>query len=164
MKCSLVSLILLKRSLVFPILLFSSISLHWSLRKVFLSLPPRAEKPHWDSRLWSSRCVALKWLLGNIPHPRAKEKPQQGGWRCETLLESNPIPTRLSEGSNILCAKQDPETPWRLRQNYVWVSLEEAWVSSGLMQGQGLWVQQTWVSHKPSWRTTPLTPYQFTDS
>ena len=33
----LVSLIFLKRSLVFPILLFSSISLHWSLRKTFLS-------------------------------------------------------------------------------------------------------------------------------
>ena len=35
---SLVSLIFLKRSLVFPIQLFSSISLHWSLRKAFLSL------------------------------------------------------------------------------------------------------------------------------
>ena len=34
----LVSLIFLKRSLVFPILLLSSISLHWSLRKAFLSL------------------------------------------------------------------------------------------------------------------------------
>ena len=34
----LVSLIFLKRSLVFPILLFYSISLHWSLRKAFLSL------------------------------------------------------------------------------------------------------------------------------
>ena len=33
----LVSLISLKRSLVFPTLLFSSISLHWSLRKAFLS-------------------------------------------------------------------------------------------------------------------------------
>ena len=32
------SLIFLKRSLVFPILLFSSISLHWLLRKAFLSL------------------------------------------------------------------------------------------------------------------------------
>ena len=31
-------LIFLKRSLVIPILLFSSISLHWSLRKAFLSL------------------------------------------------------------------------------------------------------------------------------
>ena len=35
---SLVSLIFLKGSLVFPILLFSSISLHWLLRKAFLSL------------------------------------------------------------------------------------------------------------------------------
>ena len=34
----LVSLIFLKRSLVFPILLFSSSYLHWSLRKAFLSL------------------------------------------------------------------------------------------------------------------------------
>jgi len=34
----LVSLIFLKRSLVFPILLFSSISLHWSQRKAVLSL------------------------------------------------------------------------------------------------------------------------------
>ena len=34
----LVSLIFLKRSLVFPVLLFSSVSLHWLLRKAFLSL------------------------------------------------------------------------------------------------------------------------------
>ena len=34
----LASLIFLKRSLILPILLFSSISLHWSLRKAFLSL------------------------------------------------------------------------------------------------------------------------------
>ena len=34
----LVSLIFLKRSLVFPILVFSSISLHWLLREAFLSL------------------------------------------------------------------------------------------------------------------------------
>ena len=35
---ALVSLIFLKRSLVFPILSFFSVSLHWSLRKAFLSL------------------------------------------------------------------------------------------------------------------------------
>ena len=39
-----------KRSLVFPILLFSSISLHWSLRKAFLSLL---------AILWNS---AFKWV------------------------------------------------------------------------------------------------------
>ena len=45
----LVSLIFLKRSLIFPILLFSSISLHWSLRKPFLSL----------LGLWNS---AFRWI------------------------------------------------------------------------------------------------------
>ena len=45
----LVCLIFLKRSLVFPILLFSSISLHWSQRKAFLSLV---------AVLWNS---AFKW-------------------------------------------------------------------------------------------------------
>ena len=37
-KFPLVLLIFLKRFLVFPILLFSSVSLYWSLRKAFLSL------------------------------------------------------------------------------------------------------------------------------
>ena len=46
----LVSLIFLKRFLVFPLLLFSSISLHWSLRKAFLSLL---------DILWNS---AFRWI------------------------------------------------------------------------------------------------------
>ena len=46
----LASLIFLKRSVVFPILLFSSLSLHWSLRKAFLSLLVI---------LWNS---AFKWV------------------------------------------------------------------------------------------------------
>ena len=56
----LVSLIFLKRSLVFPILLFSSIFLHWSLRKAFLSLL---------AILWKS---AFKWVyLAFSPLPLA---------------------------------------------------------------------------------------------
>ena len=46
----LVSLIFLKRSLVFPILLFSSISFHWWLRKAFLSVL---------AILWN---LAFKWI------------------------------------------------------------------------------------------------------
>ena len=65
---------------------------------------------------------------------------------------------RCSEGSNKPCAHQDLETPQRLRQNYVWVSPADIQVSSGLPQGQGLWVQQTWVWHKSFWRRSPLTP------
>ena len=56
----LVSLIFLKRSLIFHIPLFFSISLHWSLRKAFLSLL---------SVLWSS---AFKWVyLSFSPLPLA---------------------------------------------------------------------------------------------
>ena len=54
----LLSLIFLKRSLVFPILLFSSIFLHWSLRKSFLSLL---------AILWTS---VFKWVyLSFFPLP-----------------------------------------------------------------------------------------------
>ena len=56
----LVSIIFLKRSLVFPILLSSSISLHWSLRNAFLSLL---------AVLWNS---AFKWeYLSFSPLPFA---------------------------------------------------------------------------------------------
>ena len=47
----LVSLIFLKSSLVFPILLFSSVFWHWSLRKAFLSLL---------ASLWNS---AFRWVF-----------------------------------------------------------------------------------------------------
>ena len=47
-----------------------------------------------------------------------------------------------------------------LRQNCVWVSPVEVRASSELLQMQELWVQQTWVWHKPSWRRSPLTPPQ----
>ena len=56
----LVFLIFLKKSLVFAILLFSSISLHWSLRKAFLSL---------FAILWNS---AFRWeYLSFSPLPFA---------------------------------------------------------------------------------------------
>ena len=56
----LVSLTFLKRSLVFPILFFYSISLHWTLRKTFLSLLPI---------LWNS---AFRWIyLSFSPLPLA---------------------------------------------------------------------------------------------
>ena len=60
MNYSLVTLIFLRRSLVFPILLFSSTSLHWWLRKAFLSLL---------DNLWNS---TFKWVyLSFSPLPLA---------------------------------------------------------------------------------------------
>ena len=86
---------------------------------------------------------------------RAKEKPQKDGRRGKIMFRIKPhTHQRCSEGSNKPCAHQDPETPQRLSQNCVWVSPLEVWVSSGLLQGQGPWVQQTWVWHKSSWRRT----------
>ena len=69
---------------------------------------------------------------------------------------------RCSEGSNIPCAYQDTRTLQRLRQNCVWVSPEEVQVSSGLLNGQGLSLQQTRVWHKPFWRKSPLTHHRAT--
>ena len=58
----LVSLIFMKRSLVFPILLFSSISLHCSLRKAFLSLL---------AILWNSAFKVQKVYFSFSPLPLA---------------------------------------------------------------------------------------------
>ena len=54
MKCILGILVFLKRSLVFPILLFSSISLHWSLEKAYFLLLAVV----WNSAF---RCVYLSF-------------------------------------------------------------------------------------------------------
>ena len=95
------------------------------------------------------------------PHPRAKEKPQQNCRRDKITFRIKPhTHQKHSEGSNKPCTHQDPETPHRLRQNCVWMFPEKVWVSSGLPQGQGLWVQQTWVWYKPSLRRSSLTPPQ----
>ena len=54
----LVSLSFLRRSLVFPILLFSSISLHWSLKKAFLSL---------RAILWNSAFILVYLSFSPLP-------------------------------------------------------------------------------------------------
>ena len=92
-------------------------------------------------------------------HPRAKEKTQQDGRRRQITFRIKPHTCqRHSEGSNKPCAHQDPDTPQRLSQNCVWGSAVELQVSNGLLQGQGLRMQQTWVWHKPFWRRAALTP------
>ena len=97
----------------------------------------------------------------DIPHIGAKEKPQQDSWRVGiTFRIKLHTCQRSPEGSNKLCVHQDPETLQRLSQNCVWVSPVEVWVTRSLPQGQGLWVQQIWVWHKPSWRRSPVTSPQ----
>ena len=91
----------------------------------------------------SSVCVAWsgKRQRGDTPRPRS-EKPQQDGRRGEIAFIIKPHTyQRRSEGTNIPCVHQDPETPQRLKQNCVWVSPAEERVSSGLLHEQGPWVQ-----------------------
>ena len=88
MKCSLVSQFFLKRCLVFPIPLFSSISLHWSLRKAFLSLPAypsslTTPRPHSGPSLHtlSRNSNGLQWTT--LAH----------SWTCtHTLFPNQPEP------------------------------------------------------------------------
>ena len=77
------------------------------------------------------------------PTSKGKEEAKQDGRRGEVTFRIK-LHTlqRLSEGSNKSCAYQDPDTPQRLRPNHVCMSPEEVWISSGLLQGQVLWVQQ----------------------
>ena len=79
-------------------------------------------------------------------YPSAKEKPQEDGRRSEITFRIKPHThqRRLEVSNKKPCVHQDPETPQRLSQTCLWVSPMEAWVSSGLSRGQGLWLQQTW--------------------
>ena len=70
----LVSLIFLKWSLVFPILLFSSISLLWSLKKTFLSLL---------AILWNSALFPFFLCLSLLFFPQLFVRPSQ-----KTILSS----------------------------------------------------------------------------
>ena len=53
-----------------------------------------------------------------------------------------------------------PREPTETGIDRVYLTHLEIQVSSGLPWGKGLWVQQTCVWHKPSWRRSPLTPLQ----
>ena len=93
-----------------------------------------------------------------IPHIQGQRRsPSKTVGGVKLHLETNSIPARDARRAQTKpCAHQ--ETPQRLSQTCLWVSPVEVWVSSGLLQGQGLWVQQSWVWHKPFWRRLPLTP------
>ena len=82
-------------------------------------------------------------LKKDTTHPRAEEKPQQDSRRGEIAFR---IDTHTCQRCSEVCiqgprAFTETEPDWPLS---VWVSPMEAWVSSGLTWGQGLWLQQTW--------------------
>ena len=132
---------------------------HYETGKCLLYLDPIAWHPAgYSGDLDMISSLLFLWWSGGVPPEqrlcgagatlrryrtsKGKEKPQQDGWRGEIVYRIKPHTyQRHSEGSNKHCVHQDPETPQRLRQNCVWVSPAEVRVTSGLPQGQGLWVQ-----------------------
>ena len=98
----------------------------------------------------------------DTPHPKAKEKTQQDGRRGVIMFRIKPHTCqRHSEGSNKALCTPGPREPTETEPDLplsVWVSPVQVGVSSGLLWGQGLWLQQTWVIHKPFSRRSRLTP------
>ena len=91
---------------------------------------------------------------------QGKEKPQQDGKRGEIMLRIKPL---ICQRETLRGLKQTLCTPGQ--RDHMETKPElclsvsvKAQVSSGWPQGQGLWMQQTWVWQKPSWRRSPLTP------
>ena len=76
----------------------------------------------------------------HIPHPRAKEKPQQDCRRGEVAFRIKPHTCqRSSEGSNKTLSTPGPRDPHGNWARLVFESPAELWVSSDLSLGQGLW-------------------------
>ena len=146
---------------------FSTYNANWLLKKKkkktvlrhCLSLKP-SQKYGWRRTCTPFSCknskttihswATVSWsMLDPTKIPRAKEKPQQDARRGEIAFRIKPLPAR--ELKQTLCTP-GPRDPTDTEPNCVWVSPGKGRLSSGLPQGQGLWVQQTWAWHKPSWR------------
>ena len=116
------------------------------------------EIPHVQGHRKPSKTVGARAAVRRYPRPRAKEKPQKDSRRSEFMFRIKPHSSqRCSEGSNKTLGAPIPRDPQTETELCLSVSCRVR-VSSGLLQGKGMWVQQTWVWHKPSSRRSPLTP------
>ena len=98
--------------------------------------------------------------IKDTPPPRAKEKPKQDSRRGKIVFRIKPHTCqRCSESSNkMFCSSGEPTKIQPDLPLSVWVTPVEVQVISGLPQGLGLWVQQTWVWNKLSWRRSAIMP------
>ena len=80
----------------------------------------------------------------DIPHPRAKAKPQQDGRRGKVAFGIKPHTCqRRSEGSNKTLSRQDPGTPQKLSQTLIsFRGTGQQW----LVAGAGALDAATWVT------------------
>ena len=101
-----------------------------------------------------------------IPNIQGQRRsPNKIAGREKLCLASNSIPARNAQRAQTKpCALQDPETPQETESDWpltAWVLAKEAWVSSGLMQGQGSGCSRPGrcsMWHQSSWRRSPSAP------
>ena len=93
-----------------------------------------------------------------MPHIQGQRRsPRKTVGIAKSCLESNPIPTRHTwRAQPNLCAPGPRDTTDIEPGLCLSVSCGGN-ISSGLLQEQGLWVQQTWIWHKSSWGRLPFT-------
>ena len=103
--------------------------------------------PYWTTVDKGMLDPSKKKILHVQGQRRSLSKMVGGAKSC---LESNPMPSRDAQRSQKKpCVHQktlqtEPKLPLSVR-----VPPAEVWVSSRLLQTQGLWVQQTWLWHNP---------------
>ena len=131
----LVSLIFLKRSLVFPILLFSSISLNWSLRKAFLSLSLLFFGTlHSDGYIFPFLiCLLLLFYSGFPVAQRVKHLPTMWETWVWSLGREDPLEKEMATQSSTLAWK----IPWTEKAGRV--------QSMGLQRVGHDWVTSLWL-------------------
>ena len=154
----LISLIFLKKSLFFSILLFSCISLHYSLRKTFLSLLAIIWNSAFSCMYLSFSSLSFTCLpFSDIPCWSSKETENpQGIWlwrsvgfdyRISTGLgkqslgrhKQNIVSTRIQGKRTVTPQETKPYLPVS-----VWDSLVGTCANNCLMCDQGHWLQQSW--------------------
>ena len=81
--------------------------------------------------------------------PRSRKCPRKTIGGAKSPLESKPTPARGSwRAQTKPCSQRDPESTHTVRPAFECLSIScEARVSGGLPHGQGLWVQQMWVTY-----------------
>ena len=133
-KVCLVSLIFLKRSLAFPILLVFSISLHWSLKKAFLSLLALL----WNSVfrwVYVSFFLCLSFLFFSqlfVRTPQTAIFPfcisSSWGWMALISTSCTMLWTTVHISSGTLCFRSNPLNLSLLLCNHKGFDLGHTWV------------------------------------
>ena len=116
--------------------------LHGTAATVRRSLHPRAEKLQQDD-IGAGAVARRYWSdFEEISHVQGQRRSSTKIVEGERLcLESNPIPARNFQRTQIYLCASGPKDPTEAETELCLVSPEEVRVISGQLRGKGLWVQ-----------------------